>query len=130
MLTLRLTGVLGGNQSKPLKPVLTPPYKTAEAEVVSRYLHPASGEELKFLVVAADGCERSSSFTRSHELTGSMGSDDFRRGGSVAFCSFEPPSRARHPQGNTARATPLPFSFRAPSVPSRDSPGEGGEGSG
>jgi hypothetical protein len=39
------------------KPYLTPPYMLGEAEVLYRDLHSASGEELKFLIMATDGRE-------------------------------------------------------------------------
>lgn len=42
------------------KPYLTPPYMLGEAEVLYRDLHPASGEELKFLIMATDGRESTS----------------------------------------------------------------------
>ena len=37
------------------RPKLTPPYITAEPEVVSRDLHPSAGEQLRFLNLASDG---------------------------------------------------------------------------
>ena len=38
-------------------PYLTPPYIDNLPEVIQRDLHPAGDEELKFVILATDGCE-------------------------------------------------------------------------
>ena len=48
---------MGANRVVPHRPILTPPYKTAEPDVVSRSIHPDSAEQLKFVILATDGCE-------------------------------------------------------------------------
>ena len=40
-----------------IKPYLTPPYVLGEPEIVWRELHPATGEQLKFIILATDGCK-------------------------------------------------------------------------
>ncbi|WVQ80477.1 hypothetical protein IAT38_002582 [Cryptococcus sp. DSM 104549] len=51
-------------------PNKTPPYVTAEPEVVWRDLHPASGEQLKFVAMSTDGLwDRLTSEEASHLLT-------------------------------------------------------------
>lgn len=35
----------------------TPPYVTARPEVVHRKINPETGEKLRFVVIATDGCE-------------------------------------------------------------------------
>lgn len=64
----RVRDVLQNRKQEGLTPSLTPPYLTAEPEVVCRELHPASGEDLKFLIMATDGREPLY-FTRVRDLT-------------------------------------------------------------
>jgi len=45
---------------------LTPPYITMKPDVVSRDLHPHSGEESRFLILASDGCKCFSEALASH----------------------------------------------------------------
>lgn len=45
---------------RPFGPYLTPPYLTALPEVVTRALRQADGEEMRFLILGSDGCERAS----------------------------------------------------------------------
>ena len=72
-------------------PYLTPPYLLNTPDIVMRDLHPASGEQLKFVVLATDGCELTS-FPSHPALNffvyGSVGPYDFGRSHSP---SFRPP---------------------------------------
>lgn len=53
----RLDDVFGVPHKVREIPYLTPPYLLNTPEIVVRDLHPASNEQLKFVVLATDGCK-------------------------------------------------------------------------
>jgi hypothetical protein len=44
-------------KSPPKPSVMSPPYAEPVPTVTHRKLHPANGEQLRFLIIATDGCE-------------------------------------------------------------------------
>ena len=62
--------VLGAKRQATDRPIRTPPYKTADPDVIARALHPANGDQLKFLILATDGCKSSLSIDGQTDVSG------------------------------------------------------------
>ncbi|WWC57904.1 uncharacterized protein I303_100439 [Kwoniella dejecticola CBS 10117] len=86
-------------------PNKTPPYVTAQPEVAVRDIHPATGEELKFVVLATDGLwDRVTSEEASYLLASHLIHDihpDVPRNQIMVTCPHSPPAPGSdhpHPQ--------------------------------